>query len=205
MGSVLLVVGFFLFLFVLPVFMILGLIKPAWLTLKLGQKTLLYDSRKMIFKHFLAAELISFVLMYFGSELTPEAPKTADQIAPLVSPAVARQELNITSLTDSLMAEVTPVPSLTYEPTALPTNRPILRPTLKPTNPPEPTSVPVQQFYTAPATSHSCTGPDLDCSDFGSHAEAQAFFESCGWSTTNDPMRLDSARGEGNGIACESL
>lgn len=50
----------------------------------------------------------------------------------------------------------------------------------------------------------SCSGPDLDCSDFASHAEAQQFFEGCGWSAENDPMRLDSV-GVGDGVACESL
>ena len=44
---------------------------------------------------------------------------------------------------------------------------------------------------------YSCTGPDLDCSDFSSHAEAQAFFNCCGFTATNDPMRLD---GRGNSV-----
>lgn len=42
-------------------------------------------------------------------------------------------------------------------------------------------------------------GPDRDCSDFHSHAEAQAFFEAAG---AGDPHRLD---GDGDGLACESL
>ncbi len=50
---------------------------------------------------------------------------------------------------------------------------------------------------------YSCDGPDRDCNDFSSHAEAQEFFECCGFSATNDPMRLDNARGVGNGLACE--
>ncbi len=49
----------------------------------------------------------------------------------------------------------------------------------------------------------SCSGPDLDCSDFSSQSEAQAFFNSCGWSAENDPMKLDSV-GIGDGIPCES-
>ena len=51
----------------------------------------------------------------------------------------------------------------------------------------------------------SCSGPDRDCSDFSTHAEAQAFFDCCGFSANNDPMRLDRATGQGNGLACESL
>lgn len=50
----------------------------------------------------------------------------------------------------------------------------------------------------------NCNGPDLDCSDFANHAEAQQFFNSCGWSAENDPMKLDSV-GVGDGVACESL
>ncbi len=44
-------------------------------------------------------------------------------------------------------------------------------------------------------------GPDRDCSDFRTHAEAQAFFEAAG-GPERDPHRLDS---DGDGIACESL
>ena len=41
---------------------------------------------------------------------------------------------------------------------------------------------------------YSCDSPDRDCSDFESHTEAQTFFECCGFSATNDPMRLDGRR-----------
>lgn len=51
---------------------------------------------------------------------------------------------------------------------------------------------------------YSCSGPDRDCSDFSTHAKAQAFFDCCGFTATNDPMKLDSI-GVGNGVACESL
>ena len=52
---------------------------------------------------------------------------------------------------------------------------------------------------------YPCSGPDLDCKDFATHDEAQAFFNCCGFSAGNDPMRLDKATGTGNGLACESL
>lgn len=51
---------------------------------------------------------------------------------------------------------------------------------------------------------YSCNGPDLDCSDFSTHAQAQAFFDGCGFTATYDPHRLDSV-GVGDGVACESL
>jgi len=57
---------------------------------------------------------------------------------------------------------------------------------------------------TTSAGGHSCTGPDLDCADFKTHGEAQSFFDGCGFTTQNDPMKLDSV-GVGDGVACESL
>ena len=45
------------------------------------------------------------------------------------------------------------------------------------------------------------SGPDRDCSDFATHAEAQRFFIAAG-GPAKDPHRLD---GDHDGIACESL
>jgi len=44
-------------------------------------------------------------------------------------------------------------------------------------------------------------GPDRNCTDFATHAEAQAFYEAAG-GPASDPHRLDSDR---DGIACEAL
>jgi micrococcal nuclease len=44
-------------------------------------------------------------------------------------------------------------------------------------------------------------GPDRDCSDFATHAEAQRFFIAAG-GPAKDPHRLD---GDHDGIACETL
>ncbi len=66
-------------------------------------------------------------------------------------------------------------------------------------------NVATQQTQTSGSCKYSCNSPDRDCSDFSTHAEAQAFFNCCGFSAGNDPMRLDKATGTGNGIACESL
>lgn len=44
-------------------------------------------------------------------------------------------------------------------------------------------------------------GPDRDCGNFATHAEAQAFFVAAG-GPGRDPHRLD---GDGDGVACESL
>ncbi|MFC0523888.1 thermonuclease family protein [Pontibacillus salicampi] len=45
-------------------------------------------------------------------------------------------------------------------------------------------------------------GPDRDCGDFDTHAEAQAFFEAAG-GPASDPHRLDG--NDNDGLACESL
>jgi micrococcal nuclease len=45
------------------------------------------------------------------------------------------------------------------------------------------------------------SGPDRDCSDFDTQAEAQAFYEAAG-GPEKDPHRLDRDQ---DGIACESL
>ena len=52
-----------------------------------------------------------------------------------------------------------------------------------------------------PDTKYDPDGPDRNCSDFDTWAEAQAFYEAAGGPET-DRHRLDR---DGNGIACESL
>ena len=53
-----------------------------------------------------------------------------------------------------------------------------------------------------PPTGCNCTGPDLNCSDFSTHAEAQACYKRCKGLGYGDVFRLD---GDNDGIACESL
>jgi micrococcal nuclease len=52
--------------------------------------------------------------------------------------------------------------------------------------------------YTSP---YDPSGPDRDCPDFSTHAEAQTFFEAAG-GPASDPHRLD---GDDDGVACERL
>ena len=60
----------------------------------------------------------------------------------------------------------------------------------------------VEDMPTAsPSPSLDPSGPDRDCGDFSTQAEAQAFYEAAG-GPASDPHRLD---GEGDGTACESL
>ncbi|MFO7173309.1 MAG: thermonuclease family protein [Bacillota bacterium] len=52
-----------------------------------------------------------------------------------------------------------------------------------------------------PALRYDPNGPDRDCDDFATQAEAQAFFEAAG-GPARDPHGLDR---DGDGVACESL
>jgi len=79
-------------------------------------------------------------------------------------------------------------PVTTVAPTSVSYIQPTAVPHTQPTNPPS-------------AVSYSCSGPDLDCPDFPSHSAAQSFFDSCGFSASYDPMRLD---GDNDGLACEN-
>jgi micrococcal nuclease len=70
---------------------------------------------------------------------------------------------------------------------------------------PTPTNPPAQAAPTAPPAPvglpYDPNGPDRDCADFGTQAEAQRFFEAAGGPAA-DPHRLDS---DNDGVACESL
>ncbi|MDD5219586.1 MAG: PKD domain-containing protein [Candidatus Bipolaricaulis sp.] len=48
----------------------------------------------------------------------------------------------------------------------------------------------------------NCAGPDLDCSDFSSHAKAQACYDFCKGQGHGDVFNLDA---DNDGNACESL
>lgn len=78
---------------------------------------------------------------------------------------------------------------------------PVTTPTPTKTTNTAPTSA---QVTSGSSCKYSCSSPDRDCSDFSSHAEAQTFFNCCGFTATNDPMQLDG-RNVDDGIACESI
>lgn len=81
-----------------------------------------------------------------------------------------------------------------------------------PTQVPLPTSPP-NQVVLPPSSSGSgssggntpcnCTGPDLDCGDFGTHAAAQACYDHCVGQGFGNIFRLDG--NDNDGLACESL
>jgi excalibur calcium-binding domain-containing protein len=81
-------------------------------------------------------------------------------------------------------ATLTPIPSKIN--TVRPTDSPLIRAII-------PTQTTVEQ------SSSVYSDEDKDCSDFSTHAQAQAFFEAAG---SGDPHRLDR---DGDGIACEDL
>ena len=66
---------------------------------------------------------------------------------------------------------------------------------------PTPTPTPQAPESSTPGTEYDPSGPDRNCSDFATWAEAQAFYEAAG-GPGSDRHRLDR---DGNGNACESL
>lgn len=80
------------------------------------------------------------------------------------------------------------------------------KPTTAPTQASNQVTPQTTQPQTAPTTTscqYSCSNPDRDCKDFATHAEAVSFFNCCGFTATNDPMRLDGI-GVDDGDPCES-
>lgn len=75
---------------------------------------------------------------------------------------------------------------------------PIPNPTAAPTSPPANNPTPTQ----GSSEVCSCSGNIYNCSDFGTHNQAQACYEYCKSQGRGDVHRLD---GDSDGIACESL
>lgn len=67
--------------------------------------------------------------------------------------------------------------------------------------PPAPPSQPAAPPAPAPPVC-SCAGDTLNCSDFATHAQAQACFDYCVAQGRGDVHRLDA---DHDGLACESL
>ncbi len=91
-----------------------------------------------------------------------------------------------------------PTPVLTPTPQPSPTPTPMVTPTSIPTPIPKATPTPTPG---AVELKYDPAGPDRNCSDFDTWAEAQAFYEAAGGPET-DRHRLDR---DSNGVACESL
>ena len=92
-----------------------------------------------------------------------------------------------------------PAPTATIPAAATPPPAPST-PIPAPIAPPSETPTPSPQ--PAPLdTKYDPAGPDRNCSDFDTQAEAQAFYEAAG-GPDSDPHRLDN---NGDGVACESL
>jgi len=102
---------------------------------------------------------------------------------------------------------VSEVPTNTAVPIPTNTLTPIL-PTL--TIAPQPTEPVVVQSTDTPAPppppvveACACSGPDLDCGNFATHAAAQACYDHCVATVGYDYHRLDG--NDNDGLACESL
>ena len=87
-----------------------------------------------------------------------------------------------------------------WKPTPTPYPTAVLAPTSAAVPAPAATSPPSSS--SPPVAGCSCTPPDLDCADFGTHSKAQACYEYCKSIGKGDYYRLD---GDDDGSACESL
>jgi hypothetical protein len=94
------------------------------------------------------------------------------------------------------------LPLVIKMPTPAPTATPIVLKSPTPTTKPTSTSRPNPTATTASSGPCNCTGPDLNCSDFGTHNAAQVCFNYCWNQGYGDVFNLDR---DGNGLACESL
>ena len=110
-----------------------------------------------------------------------------DVIDVLYLPILAAQERVVVIPT---VEQATETPTATPTATSTPTQTPTATPTLTPT-------------ATEPAAAVcSCSGNLYNCSDFGTHTQAQACFNYCVGQGAGDIHRLDS---DNDGDACESL
>ena len=95
-------------------------------------------------------------------------------------------------------------PLIQEEPSSTPvpidTSRTTRTPTPEPTVAPRITRTPKPDYFTPGGWDGRYT--DVDCGDFGTHRQAQSFFEGTGGTRSNDPYRLDA---DHDGVACEAL
>ena len=167
-------------------------------------------SRKMAGLVFGSAIFASFI----GVGLTADPSITKVESEPL-DQTVKTESLEAEEIIQEATSSSTlvPIPTPIFTPTLIPTSKPTIIPTFTP----KPTSIPTAAATSKPvvqqkidsepknnAWGKSCSGVDYDCADFSSQSDAQAFFNGCGFTIENDPMKLDSI-GLGDGIACESL
>ncbi|MGZ8892990.1 MAG: hypothetical protein ACXW1R_08710 [Halobacteriota archaeon] len=99
--------------------------------------------------------------------------------------------------TPTVQATATNVATATKAPTATPTSRPCPTPSLFASITPTPSVI--TPTASAPC---NCNGPDLDCANFATHAQAQACHNYCKSLGKGDVFRLD---GDNDGSACELL
>ena len=120
--------------------------------------------------------------------------------APLMRSTEILIKTSLPSATN-LPPTLTPPPSMTFTSVPAPTRRPTW--TLEPTFTTAPTSAPIILPTSAPAAGIcACTGDLYNCSNFGSHAAAQACYNYCTSQGAGDIHKIDQ---DNDGNACESL
>ena len=140
-------------------------------------------------------------------------PTVAKTVSPTPVPTIVFKSIETPTPMPTQKLSATPIPTQVYAAAIIPTKEYSATPiptqvytaTPIPTRTYSPTPIPTQ--YIPPITSYTgtcpcdCSGPDLNCKDFSSHAQAQACFECCKKSH-GDCFKLDR---DGDGNVCESL
>ncbi len=105
------------------------------------------------------------------------------------------------SSTAPASAAVTKIATTTPTATPTPTRAPTATPPVVASITPAPTLARLSPTPAASTGPCNCYGPDLDCTDFTTQAQAQACYNYCKQVTGKDVFRLDA---DNDGIACES-
>jgi len=122
---------------------------------------------------------------------TLTAPVPTASAKPVILPTVTAPTLTATRARATWTALPPTVPPVTVPPTSLPA--------LPSATPPAQKLAPT----VALAAPCNCQVSDYDCKDFGTQREAQACFDFCGGSASNNIWRLDG--NDHDGRVCESL
>lgn len=131
---------------------------------------------------------LGYVILAIGWLACGQGAERIEKLAPLTP------TFNPTEIPAAPTATEIPIPTETPT-TILPTTTPMP----SETPPPEPVVIPPTESSSGYSGPFDPAGPDRDCPDFSSQAEAQAFYEVAG-GPARDPHRLDKNH---NGIACE--
>ena len=169
--------------------------RPSRVSLALGKGTALEccPMTRCLLLLLLGGSFYLVVMVGCGGGLGVVTPTPTEA----VSPSPTLEPSPVPTVEPSPIPTVRPRPS----PTAVPSPTLMVEPSPRPTVVPSPTPTTISGVGEQENLRYDPDGPDRDCGDFETRAEAMAFFKAAGGPEL-DPHRLDRDR---NGIPCESL